>query len=353
MDVNSPKLVRYGKPSGPLLKHKQAFFEQNDSLLAERLRIGEVYTRQPRRTQCKCCGGPLGAVSFRKQEIDYMICQHCGHLNGAHEDTRAFCREVYTNDEGASYGSVYSAESKDLYDSRTQDIYLPKAAFLIEALTAAGEKPTDLSYVDLGAGAGYFVAALLQCDVDRVQGLEVSKFQVDLANRMIGDDRVKEHALEDITGIAAEMDADVVSLIGVLEHLSEPCVLLKAFNNNPVLKYIFLSVPLFSPSNFFEMVFPTVFHRHLSGGHTHLYTASSLDWTCREFGFECIAEWWFGTDVVDWYRSVMVRLGQQPETRKMAETWGKLWAPVIDSLQMELDRRHLASQVHMLWRILR
>ncbi len=56
---------------------------------------------------------------------------------------------------------------------------------------------------------------------------------------------------------------------------------------------------MFSPSVYFEMVFPTVFHRDLACGHTHLYIDSSLDWTCREFGFERLAEWWFGTDIVD------------------------------------------------------
>ena len=80
------------------------------------------------------------------------------------------------------------------------------------------------------------------------------------------------------------------------------------------------------------MIFPTVFHRNLACGHTHLYTDASLNWLCREFGFNRVAEWWFGTDVVDWYRSVMVRARQQPETARMADEWADLWAPAIDGL---------------------
>ena len=102
---------------------------------------------------------------------------------------------------------------------------------------------------------------------------------------------------------------------------------------------------------FFEMVFPTVFNRQLSGGHTHLYTESSLNWLCQHFGLRRDAEWWFGTDMVDLYRSVLTRLTQEPNTSALAETWTVAFGDVIDELQLVLDRRRLSSEVHLLLRI--
>ncbi len=350
MTAASPKLVRYGKPSGDLLKHKVSFFEQNDMHREESVRVAKLYTQQPRRTRCKCCDGSLGDVSFTKLEIDYIVCARCGHLNGAHEDTEAFCQRVYAED-GGSHQEIYDAKSKADYLSRTHDIYIPKAKFLADALIAVGENPEGLSYVDLGAGSGHFVAALRQCGLDSVRGFETSKAQVDLANRMIGDDRIGSCALDEIIHIATTVDAQVLSLVHVLEHLRNPRELLSLLKENTSLKYLFLAVPLFSSSVYFEMIFPTVFHRNLACGHTHLYTDSSLDWLCREFGFNRVAEWWFGTDVVDWYRNVMVRARQQPETAKMADGWAELWAPAIDAMQLELDRRHMSSEVHLVLQI--
>ena len=88
-------------------------------------------------------------------------------------------------------------------------------------------------------------------------------------------------------------------MIGVLEHLQEPREVLHAICSNPTIRYIYISVPMFSLSVYLKAVSPEVFHRQLGAGHTHLYTDSSLDWMCKEFGLERVGGWWFGTDIVD------------------------------------------------------
>ena len=70
---------------------------------------------------------------------------------------------------------------------------------------------------------------------------------------------------------------------------------------------LFLSVPMDSSAVFVEMSNEELFHRHLHGGHTHLYTEQSLKHLATEFGFSVVAEWWFGADIVDWYRKSLVR----------------------------------------------
>ncbi len=343
-------MIRFGKSSGALIAHKQDFFDANDALLAEGARIGTIYRAQSRRDVCKCCAGTLGAPIFSKQSIDYSLCDRCGHLNGGHDDSKAFAAAVYTEDGGANYARTYTADDKEAYHARVTDIYVPKAAFLDEALMGEGTAPEALSYADFGAGSGHFVAAMRARGWTESRGFEVSDVQAALGNSMIEANAILTHTLDQTAPLARSVDADVVSMVGVLEHLQAPRAMLTALRENPRVRYLFISVPLFSPCVFFEMVFPQVFQRQLSAGHTHLYTEASLDWTCREFGMERCAEWWFGTDIVDLFRSVSVELKRHDALRGVSDKWGALFAPAIDEMQLALDRRKLASEVHMLLR---
>ena len=346
--AESHPLVRYGKPSADLIAIKQSFFRENAQHLAHSREIGAIYRRQPLRTKCKCCDGALDGIGFTKQDIEYVLCARCGHLNGRHEDTAEFCRTVYTADDGKDYAANYAVGDREAFDRRIEVIYLPKACFLIDGLRNAGETPEALAYADVGAGSGYFVGAMRAAGLDRAVGYEVSGAQCALASAMVGQGSIQRLDLDGEATLVGGLDADVVSLIGVLEHVRDPRALLAALRDNPKVRYLYLSVPLFSPSVYFEMVFPGAMQRQLSGGHTHLFTESSLDWMCREFGFGRVAEWWFGTDLVDLYRSVLVGLEADPALRAIANSWTTSWAGAIDDMQLALDRRKLSSEVHML-----
>jgi len=342
-------MIRFGKSAAALLAHKTHFFQENDRLLREGRQIASIYAAQDCRRRCKCCDGPLGEPSFRKQMIDYVLCRRCGHWNGAFEDSDLFCAAVYTDARGAAYAKAYSAADRDAYWRRVRDIYVPKAEFLRDALKER-ETPADLAYADFGAGSGYFVAALRETGLARAHGVEVSATQIALADAMLGEGAVRPCALERSVALAASIEADVVSMVGVLEHVREPREILGALRANRRVRYLFISVPLFSPCVFFEMVFPEVFQRHLSGGHTHLFTERSLAWMAREFGMESVAEWWFGTDMVDLFRAVTVELQRAEALAGAGALWAENFAPAIDELQLVLDKRKLASEVHMLLR---
>ena len=76
-------------------------------------------------------------------------------------------------------------------------------------------------------------------------------------------------------------------------------ILTAAISNNSKIRYLYLSVPLLSFSVYFELINQIFFNRHLSGGHTHLYTQESIRYFCKEFGFSIVGEWQFGTDIMD------------------------------------------------------
>jgi hypothetical protein len=338
----------YGKTLKPLLHHKSFFFDSNDELLKSSQEINSIYVQQPERKKCKNCDAKLQGNSFTKQGVKYVICSNCGHLNGSHEDTEKFCSSVYVDKGGENYASNYSESNKQDYDKRVCDIYIPKVEFLKKSISSLEKNPESLNYVDFGAGTGYFLSALAQEGFVNSVGYEVSKSQVDLGNLMMGGDRIFLYSKEDTVRVAQSLDADVVTMVGVLEHLQNPREVLLALKENTSVQYLLLSLPMFSPCVFLEMVFPNIMQRHLSAGHTHLYTEESLDWMMSEFSLERISAWWFGVDMMDFYRMVSTSLVKNPETKEIVEYWEKMFLPLMDSMQLEVDKKHMSSEVHLL-----
>jgi hypothetical protein len=349
--MTSAKLIRHGKSSQGLLKHKTAMYEANARLAQRNDDIAAVYLSQPPRSQCKNCASPLiERPTFVSHGIGYFECPTCGHLNGTHEETAAFCDFLYTRDDGKAYAQAYSAEDAAQYLSRVQDIYLPKAAFLAEALAGEGVDYHACAVADIGAGSGYFVAALQQQGFNPVTGYEVSADQVALGNRMLAGQPLRQYPADATEATLAGLTARVVSLIGVLEHVLSPRAALAAIASNRNIEFLYLSLPLYSASVAIEAAFPHIFNRHLGGAHTHLYCERSIRHFSAEYGFEPVAEWWFGLDLTDLFRSLYVTLAQNPETAALSERIAAGFGQHVDALQQSLDAAKGSSEVHLLLR---
>jgi hypothetical protein len=245
----------YGKHAGPLLQQKVSFFRDNDRHVEKQRSIAELYAQQPRRKACKNCDHALHEnVDFTKDGIGYQLCSTCGHLNGIHEDTSQFCEFVYSSGSGKKYAENYEVGDFPAYSYRQSSIYAPKAEFLFSSLTYLGGEPHSLRYLDFGCGSGYFVGALHSLGLRDVSGTEVSDYQCEFGNKMLGREALSTHRLDQTGQILANTDADVVSFVGVLEHLYNPREAISSLSNNENVQYVFLSVPLYSPSVFFEMI---------------------------------------------------------------------------------------------------
>ncbi len=342
-------LRRYGKSAEGILGVRQNFFDENAAALALATSQAKIYVSQPRRTYCKLCDQQLPErPDFIKLSIPYVSCPRCGQLNGMHEDTDAFCEAVYLDD---SYAIYYGSADSERYQYRTNAIYRPKVDFLSDVLAADGVQANTLRHADFGSGSGYFVGALLDAGIDRCTGLDVSPAQIEFANRMVPGNRSKLIDLNETVSTIRELDADVISMIGVLEHLQTPRAVLGAIRDNPRLQYLFLCVPLYGLCVFFEMIFPHIHPRHLVTDHTHLFTKTSLTWMESAYRLTRRGEWWFGSDMLDLYRAVLVTLSEQEGTRGMTDQWVQRMRPLIDPMQLAIDQQHLASEVHVVFRI--
>jgi len=337
-------MKKYGKPLGNLIGIKSDFFEHNDKNLAMADDMADALLQQPKRTECKMCHAKIeGEKLFNSHKMGYYLCPVCGHLNSEHADTDAFADKVYIQD---NYAGNYSAADKEKYEQRLDMIYVPKAQFLIDCLEKDGIKVSDIRLLDDGAGSGYFVRAMQKLGAD-AEGIEISPSQVQFANDMAGKNILTQIDAAHITQAIKDTDRSVVSAIGVLEHIILLDETLDAIAANENIKYLYISVPMFSFSALFEASHQSCYNRHLGGTHTHLFSDKSLEYMADKMGFEISDTWKFGSDMMDLYRFLCVTL-EQNGNPGAKDILSEKFLPLIDKLQLVVDESEFASEVHML-----
>ena len=139
----------------------------------------------------------------------------------------------------------------------------------------------------------------------------------------------------------------LISAIGVIEHIQDLPTLFEAIRQSKA-KYIYYSVPPASLSVALENSLPAVFPHQLSADYTHLFTEKSLTKMNQLINLNPIAEWRFGTDMIDLLRSLSV-MGQTSQMSVEAQDF--FFEPLkasIDDLQAVLDANHFCSEVHVL-----
>lgn len=336
---------KYGKSFGDLNSLKKNFFENNDGMLKMADGMADILNAQPIRSVCKACGNPLGKELFHSHNIGYIRCDVCGHLNSDHEDTDEFASKVYVEDD---YSKNYSSKDRAEYEKRMNMIYVPKAEFLMECLEKDGVDTGSSRILDIGAGCGYFVAASRKLGMN-ADGIEVSGNEVEYGNSMSDTPLLTHVGLHDSIDYIANTDANIVSAIGVLEHLINLKENLDAIRDNQNVKYLYASVPMFSFSCAFEASHQKCYNRHTGGTHTHLFTNESIARLADEMGFEVAYEWRFGSDINDLYRFIMVSL-QQEGNPEFASYFSDKFTPIMDELQLVLDKSEFSSELHFLLR---
>ena len=337
---------RYGKSVGDVLKIKSDFFEKNQAMLEMSENQADALLIQPKRTNCKICHSPLeGEPLYSSQRMSYHLCPVCGHLNSDFEDTQDFADRVYLVDR---YELNYSEDDRAAYENRMKSIYVPKAEFLLEGLADDGLKKEDIHLLDDGAGSGYFVRAMksLGCDAS---GIEISPSQVEFANKMAGENILRSIEPDEAVKILSDTGANVVSFIGVLEHIINLDEIISAIKGNLNIQYIYFSVPMFSMSCVFEAAHQNCYNRHAGGTHTHLFSDSSIAYMLGEMDFEADKSWKFGSDIMDLYRMLSVCLDQNGNGA-LKDYFAPKFKAMIDDLQLVVDKNEFASEIHMLAR---
>ncbi len=347
-DPKDARMIKFSKPLGGIVDFKKSLHEDDALRLEELIRVSEVYLSQPERKLCKNCANKLAGAkdSFVKMGVKYVFCDRCGHLNGSREDTREFCEFLYTKDDGKDYASHYKEEDRERFIDRMARIYSPKAEFLKQALEERQVAPEDMTLSDFGAGAGYFLSAAREQGFLSVKGFEPSQFMVDFGNECMKDNLLELCGMGETATAVRASRSNIASFIGALEHFNNPREVLSAIRDNTNINYVFILIPMFSPSVVVESVFEGVAPRLLVGAHTHLYTLRSISHMCGEFGFKIISEWWFGQDAADLYRSILASLMKKgADAAFLADYWRDEFKPLLDDFQSLIDRKKCAARL--------
>ena len=191
--------------------------------------------------------------------------------------------------------------------------------------------------LDVGAGSGYFVAAAVQEGING-KGVEISPQQVAYGNRHIGKEVVDCIKPDELKEVIGNTRANILSAIGVLEHLSNLREILQAIAENHNVKYLYCSLPMFSVSVILEAMSQNCFNRQLGGGHTHLFTNQSVEYMCSEYGWKIEHTWRFGVDVMDFYRMMVTAIGQNEVLMNRINAVDK---SILDEIQLILDKAGL------------
>ena len=335
-------ILKYSKSSDFYLQTKKDFFSENDSLLLESVKQNQLYASQPKRESCKICENTLpDTTDFNSHGVDYVFCGECNHLNGKFIDTEDFYLKLYTSAGGVEYNSGGYIDSN--FHQRTLDIYIPKVDFLISALPSK-----NYQILDVGCGGGYFVYAALLRNLT-AHGIDVSKTSIEFGNKQLSH-LINLAPLElknedDFYYEVINSDAEIISAIGVLEHLREPQRFFDAFKKSKA-NYLYYSVPMFSFSVILENIFKEVFPRQLSVDHTHLFTEDSIQKMNALIGVNSIAEWRFGTDVVDLFRHSLISLHKNNASQKLKDYLNSGLGDIKDELQEIFDKHHFCSEIH-------
>ena len=332
------KIIRYSKKYNNIFNLKKDFFKNNYLHLQDRLKINRFYKKQKKRKFCKNCERSISKPFIKNFLIGYGICKHCGHLNGEYQDTKKFTEWLYSSSDGKNYAKAYL----DNFGSRVKNIYLPKAEFLKKVLKR------KIRILDIGSGGGHFLKALELKKINGV-GLEPNRILTELGNKKLKKNKLLNIDLDDsYEFVTRQKNFNTVSLIAVLEHLEKPNELLKAFNKSQA-KYLYLALPLFSLGIFLENNFTNVFPRQLSGGHTHLCTEKSISYLAKKNKLKIVGEWWFGQDMPDLYRSLLMSKNILDKKIYQKELNDNLFK-VINELQHVLDKNKICSQVHIIFK---
>ena len=328
------KIIKYSKKNDDLVRIKESLMFENKINLKNTLKINSLYNKQKKRDKCIICNYQLKSYDFKSHNVKYSFCKRCDHLNGKFLINKNFNEKIYSYNDGKEYSKKYSK----LYLDRLNKIYLPKVKFMKSVIKK------KLTVLDIGCGAGHFVKSCELYNI-KAEGVDPNKTLVNFGKKYLKKNSILCLIFENTLEKIYNTKSDLISCIFVLEHLENPNEIFKAFKQSDA-KYFYLAVPLFSFSSYIENVFNNIYPRQLGGTHTNLYSKNSLNFISKKYNLKIIGEWWFGSDLMDLYRSFYLSFNETSGVfeKKFREYFFKH----INKLQSILDHSCSSSEVHLI-----
>ena len=86
-----------------------------------------------------------------------------------------------------------------------------------------------------------------------------------------------------------------------------------------------------------KCIFKKIYPRNLNASHTHLYSEEFINYLAKKFNLEIVGEWWFGADMHDLFRSILLSANFKDKIEYNKQI-NKHFYKHIDNLQHVLDK---------------
>ena len=200
--------------------------------------------------------------------------------------TEAALRDFYTTN---AYYSKTTYANPSISKERLDQIARPKFDFLIQF--CASLKPD--SWLDIGCGVGDLLYVAQQNNFRNVVGLELSNSSREFSKEHYGLDLISS-TIHDYASSNEQNNFDVISLIGLLEHVTDPDSTLKsAISLSHPETFFLIQVPNWdSLATKLQCFFPNNVYRHASPlEHIQLFTEQSINTLLANNGLEINSIW--------------------------------------------------------------
>lgn len=239
---------------------------------------GKIYDHLVQRVDCPVCDVDDSVWVFDKGGFDFVKCRHCGLLHVNPQLKPETQDAIYKQSKTADWWIRVQKKTRE-QEWNAEKKFLPALRELNRMYPGKGK------LLDVGCSIGQFLTLARDSGWD-VQGVELNTDAAAIARRDYGL-RVHEKKLEEAGFTAGEFD--VVTLWGVLEHLTDPNHMLQ--NIGGLLKKNGLAL-FFVPNGHSLIIRMTRGHNSTVSGRAHLwyFTPATMDRILFKNGFEKTVE---------------------------------------------------------------
>jgi len=285
--------------------------------------------------QCPACDADLSAAAGVAEfyGVKYVRCAVCEHLCVSHQPDLESLNRYFEDSEDVS--SIYTDAAATAI--RMQQVIAPKLNWVRETYQRLHSRDVA-SVLDIGAGAGHFVAGCRQEGL-KSDGFEINRAAVAYAAEAFDIQLQQGDFLA--PGAAASSQYDVLTLWGVLEYTPDPAAFLNAARRwlQPEEGLLIVEVPRSDAmSTVSQIAWTSTPARHaVPTSHVNLFSDGSLATLLYRCGFAPVAAWYFGMDAFEMLSQQAMQLGS-------AEVMEQLGG-AIPALQSAFDRGRICDDI--------
>jgi hypothetical protein len=294
--LKKPSLVEYGKDFDSRLLGRGVELRKDIAAKQKNL-SSKLIVSAKILSQCPVCRHEDSALFVAVYDYKYSECKNCGHIFCSTLPDLGSLIGLYEG-EGSNVSAQGLVYNKTVFDKRKSLIAAPKVEFVKRVLLHNNIKLSNNYWIDIGCGTGELLSAasdnafeVLGIESDRNLANFVSNHGLNVVNQSF-DQECSEQYLK---------KAGIVSLINILEHITDPIIFLNKVVHGMSDGVILIEVPRHpSFASLSAKAFPNLAYRHIyPPDHLHIFTDDSFNHMLDQCGLHFIGVWFYGQGVAE------------------------------------------------------